>query len=544
MSRQHKAEQLCKQSLREWGRDLHQQAMQSLMRAIELDPRNARYRHVLGTWHHAMGGYDIALELLKQVLELVPHNAAAHQNLGLVYHALGRYQAASICYRNSLELDAASAAAHSNLGKVLQLLGDYDDAEKHFDQALELQPDHPEALTGKAVLHELRGEQDKAFTIVCELLDKYPGIAELTVTYARLAPAFNQTDNAIQHLERLLKKPDSSLAEMQLHYSLADLYDKCGRFDEAFKHARPANRLNPMHFDEQRYRSRINGMKQVFAAGTPKKIPATNSEIGKTKPLFVIGMPRSGTTLVEQILAAHSCVYTAGELTTITELASDIQRRFATMQAYPGALNELTEDNLREMAHDYLKRLSRDISHAGDESVWIIDKMPANFLNLGFIGRLFPQAMVVHCRRDPWDIALSCYMRSFSSQGLAFSNDLGSIGIYYNGYQDLMALWNKTLSNPMIDVVYERLVAEPEREIGRILDALGLNRDDACLRFYENAGVVATASTAQVRKPIYHTSVGKAKNYRKWLEPLVGRMMIKQADAVDAYESKSDNAAK
>ncbi len=528
MNRQHQAQQLCNQSMGDWDQGLQQQAIKSMQRAIELDTSNPRYRHVLASWHHALGDFDTALILLKQLLDLVPHNAAAHQNLGLVYHAMGRYQAAAVCYRNSLGIDVSSPAAHSNLGKVLQLLGDYDDAEQHFGQALALQPDYVEALIGKAVVHELHGELDKAFGLVCELLDKHPGNAELAVAYARLAPAHDKTDDAIQHLDRLLKESDSSLAGMQLHYSLADLHDKCGRFDQAFEHAQSANLLNPMRFDEKRYRDRIRDLKQFFAAPNPLSIPAANSQIGIAIPLFIIGMPRSGTTLVEQILAAHPRVHTAGELTTIAELASDMQRRFATMQEYPEALNELIADNLNQMAHEYLKRLTRDVGDAcdaGGETVLIIDKMPANFLHLGFVERLVPQAMFIHCTRDPWDIALSCYMRGFSGQGQAFSNDLGSIATYYNGYRKLMAVWSKSLPNPMIDVIYEQLVAEPEREIGRILDALRLDHNDACLRFYENTGVVATASAAQVRKPIYRNSVGKAKNYRKWLEPVLGPIM-------------------
>ncbi len=525
MNQKHQAEQLCNQSMGDWDQGLHEQAIKSMQQAVQLDSGNPRYRHVLASWHHALGNYDTALELLKQILRLVPRNAAAHQNLGLVYHALGRYHAAAACYRNSLAIDAESPAAHSNLGRVLQLLGDHDDAEQHFSQALGLQQDYPEALVGQAVLYELRGELDKAFALVCELLGKYPGNTELAIAYARLAPAHDKTEDAVQRLEQLICEPGTSLAKMQLHYSLADLHDKCGRFDQAFEHAQSANRLNPMRFDEQRYQDRVRSLKQIFDADTQGKILVANPEIGVATPLFVVGMPRSGTTLIEQILAAHPSVQTAGELTTISEMASDMQRRFATTHAYPGALNELSSENLDELAHDYCDRLSRDINDTDDETVWVIDKMPANFLHLGFIGRLFPQAFIIHCTRDPWDVSLSCYMRGFSGQGQAFSNDLGSIAVYYNGYRDLMAVWSKTVSNPVIDMKYEQLVAEPESEIGRILDTLRLDRDDACFRFYENTGVVATASATQVRKPIYRSSVGKAKNYRKWLEPALGDVM-------------------
>ncbi|MCA9310701.1 MAG: sulfotransferase, partial [Phycisphaerales bacterium] len=232
--------------------------------------------------------------------------------------------------------------------------------------------------------------------------------------------------------------------------------------------------------------------------------------------VFIVGMPRSGTSLVEQIIDCHPRAHGAGELSAIRQMVVNMYHRLKTDRFFPDYLDMVDADLLTEFGGAHL----RELLSLAPGAARIVDKAPGNFVNLGLIAQLYPRARVINCQRDPRDSCLSCYFKSFTF-GLQFSNSLESLGRYYNDYERLMAHWHTALDLPILDVQYEDTVKDVETAARRIIDFLGLPWDDACLRFHESDRQVNTASYEQVRQPIYDSSVGRYRPYEAHLKPLL-----------------------
>jgi hypothetical protein len=314
-------------------------------------------------------------------------------------------------------------------------------------------------------------------------------------------------DEAIGLLERLANQPVISSADQRmLRFALANLCDKAKQYDRAFGHAIIANRLKNIRYDHNAEQMEVNRLKAVYAATAIASLP--RSSIRSELPVFIVGMPRSGTSLLEQILSCHSKVYARGESTDITNLAAGIPY-------YPDGVRNLTQEKLDTLAGTYLQRLREMTSSA----TRVTEKLPGNYMHLGLISQLFPGARVLHCQRDPRDTCLSNYFIDFGT-GLNFAYDLESLGLAYKAYQELMEHWKTVLPIPILDVRYEELVADPRTWVKTILDFCGLEWEDACLDFHKSKRQAVTASYDQVRKPLYKSSVARWKPYARHLEPV------------------------
>jgi hypothetical protein len=298
---------------------------------------------------------------------------------------------------------------------------------------------------------------------------------------------------------------------MEVCFALAALHDEAGDRDRAFARAGEANRLKRAVFDPDGYGALIDRLVAAFDRSAMTRYPRAAHH--DERPVFVVGMPRSGTSLVEQILASHPAVHGAGELTEIGLLALSTAREG---RAYPESVAGLDRRALTAIADAYRGRLDELAPGAAR----VVDKMWQNVEYLGFIALLFPAARIIYCRRDPADVGLSCYFQHFFGQGVPFAYDLAHIGRYCREQARAMAHWREVLELPLLEVEYERLVAEPDAEIRRLVDFAGLPWDPACLRFHETERVVRTASHAQVRRPMYRSAVGRHRAYARFLEPL------------------------
>jgi hypothetical protein len=236
-------------------------------------------------------------------------------------------------------------------------------------------------------------------------------------------------------------------------------------------------------------------------------------------PIFVVGMMRSGTTLVEQILASHPLVYGAGERIELGLLASGLPRRLGVADEYPECVRHLDRATVQAVATTVLQGLQE----RSDGARHVVDKMPLNFLGLGLIATLFPKARIIHCQRDPVDTCLSCYLRNFAAS-FTFTYDLQHLGLYYRQYERLMAHWRAVLPLPIFELRYEELTAEPETHTRQLLAFCGLPWDERCLRFHETERPVRTASMLQVRQPMYRSAVGRWQRYEKHLSPLLAAL--------------------
>jgi len=324
-------------------------------------------------------------------------------------------------------------------------------------------------------------------------------------------------------MEKMLAEEQLTIVSRKsLLFSLGYLADKLGRYEAAFAWYRQGNELKAMRYDGPASRKWFDNLMLNFSPERMAALP--KASIPTSLPVFILGMPRSGTSLVEQILASHPQVYGAGELDLVKETAVALPKTLHTGVPYPFCLQALHQEAVEELSRQYQESLLR---LAGDRPVvHVTDKMPHNFMQVGLIRLLFPEAPIIHCRRDPLDNCLSIYFQDFS--GLhPYSYNLGDLGHYYCLYERLMAHWSDTLGITMFEVGYEEMVADHEAMSRKIIDHCGLAWDNRCLEFHKTNRLVNTASYQQVREPIYKKSAGRWQNYAKHLQPLIESLGIR-----------------
>ncbi len=439
---------------------------------------------------------------------------AARQALkqGIALQKAGQLLGAAQVYSRLLQEDDRNADAWHLLGTVEIGRGNFDAAENLIGKAMALQPDN-------AIFHhnlayvlgaQSRGEEAEASYRRAIALD--PDYAEAHFNLAQSVRA-KPGDPLVASLERLLAKPGrSASARCYLGFAAGKVYDDLGDHDRAFGHFLAGNRAkgarpNPAY--SSAYLERIlESSRPLLQAERPA--PGA----GQVGPVFIVGMPRSGTSLVEQVLASHPAVFGAGELPFVERIAEALGTHCGGGAVYPECLPAVPDAVLEGFAASYRKE-----SSAAATSV-VTDKAPLNFRHLGLIALLFPGARIVHCRRDALDTCLSCFFQNFA-KGQEYSFDLAELGRFYRDYRKMMAAWAEILPIEVFDLDYEELVADLEGVGRSLLSYCGLDWHPDCARFFETRRPVLTASRVQVRRPLYSSSVGKWRRYARHLGPLI-----------------------
>jgi Tfp pilus assembly protein PilF len=469
------------------------EAVAHLSAAANLDPENAAYWEELAELHWEMEAAPEAIACWKRALAIwdrtqsqAPGRAVARNSLGWALQEEGRLAEAAECYQAALRLNPKLAPAHLNTGVLHEEKGELAEAEAAYRKAIQLQPAYPLAHSRLATL--LRG--------------KLPA-SDLAAMEACLASP------------RLEDAPRSRLL-----FAIAHVADAKGDTARAANCLRQANALN---LEANRRRMRlydpiehdqfVSGLIAGFNREWFARIAGAGSP--SRRPIFVIGLPRSGTTLVEQILASHPAVYGAGELTLA-------RRGFESLPAVlgqPGAslrcLPALTAATIRRFAEEHLAHLQHLAPTTAER---VVDKMPENYLYLGWIATLFPNATIIHCQRDLRDIALSCWMTDFRT--LRWTSAAASIASRFHAYRRVMQHWERACPLPIHTVRYEDTVADLEAVARRLVAGCGLDWHPACLEFHQTKRTVRTASVTQVRQPLYSTSVARWKRYEHELADL------------------------
>jgi len=508
-------------ALKEQG-DL-QGAVACYQRALQLQPDSPRTFSNLGNALREQCRLKDAAACYQQALRLLPGDFDALYNLGVTMRELGQDAEAEAIFHEVRRLHPTLPEAHNNLGNVLREQGDVEGAVGAYRQALRLRPSYAQAHCNLAHALEEQGRPAEAAAHLLEARRLRPDWAPPLFTLAELAAQghyqFPEAD--VQRIVALAGDPGISESDASvLHFALAILREKAGAYDEAFASYRQGNAL--MHgflrksrraFDPREHKETID---QLIATFTPALFHRVRGfGLDTELPVFVIGMPRSGTTLVEQILCGHPLVFGAGELKEVPRLVSELPARLQVKERYPQCIHRLDQPTAWALAEEYRARLTR----RGGAAARVIDKQGMNYLHLGLLAILFPRARVIHCRRDPRDLCLSCYFQQFREVNFAW--DLADLGRYYRAYERLMDHWRAVLPVQPLEVAYEDLVANPEAVSRRMVAFCGLDWDDRCLAFYENRRPVQTMSKLQVRRPIYTTSVGRWRRYEKHLGPLL-----------------------
>lgn len=465
---------------------------------------------------YAKGDFRQALVQHLSALEAEPESATCHFRVGLDYWHLMQPDLARHHLGEATRIEPENAKAHAALAQVLLIGSDPDAATAHARRAVELAPTDQDVAVVLASVLEGNRHSEEAWEIVEWLAGMGHRSIGFALLYARMAATADQAIEALGMVSELLTDPRPMLPPDRsvLHFAAAGLLDRMGRYDEAFEHASHANALRGVRYDPVVIERVTSDFLDYFTTEALRRQPRATH--GSDLPVFVVGMPRSGTTLVEQILASHPAVHGAGELTWIARLWESAAARHplpgAPFSHYLDAMTAADADELASMYLSPLRALRPDARR-------IVDKMPANFIHLGLIAILFPNARVIHCRRDPLDTCVSCYLTNFSG-GHAFTSSLPSLGHFYRKTEQMMAHWKRVLDLPILEVGYEELVSDLEGVSRRMIEFIQLPWDEQCLRFYESRRFNATASNAQVRKPIYTNSIGRWRNYEKHLGPL------------------------
>ncbi len=487
--------------------------------ALQVRPTDAELHFRLAMVLMGLGRPSEALEHFRETTRLRPDSPEAWNNLGNVLLLQGKPAEAIPCYRQAVRLRPDYGEACLNLGNALRQDDRLSEGLQWYREAVRLRPTHPKAHNNLAVALLELGEAQEAETHLRECLKYSPASAQALCTLA-INGLYKATDPSPDELRARLAQGRLAPPEAaQLHFALAHLLDRAGQHNEAFTHLHEANRLRRdlarqagEAFDPAAHSRLIDRLIGTFTPASFERVRGWG--VDTDLPVFVVGMPRSGSSLVEQILSNHPDVAGAGELHEIPRLAVSLPGRLHAEEPYPECLSRLESVAARQLADGYLTRLRELVGTARR----ITDKMLENFLHLGLIATLFPQARVIHCQRDPLDTCVSCYFQQF--RGLNYTADLDDLGHYYREYQRLMAHWRAVLPLPLLDVVYEELVADPEAGSRRLVEFCGLDWDDRCLRFHENPRPVRTVSKLQVRRPIYGSSVGRWQRYATHLTPL------------------------
>ena len=396
-------------------------------------------------------------------------------------------------------------------------LDDINRAIAEFDKALTLEPDNVEAIVKLGSIHASAGHPEKAASCYRKAISLDPHCGSAHYGLALLRDVTNLTDD-INRMELALSSTDISEPDrILLGFALGRSYEGQERFDKAFAAVREANRCQ-----RQTISFSLEEQKSMFDRHTSTLNQSFIDHcrpccVADETPLLVLGMPRSGTSLVEQVLASHPLVHGAGEVEHSRVLAENVRKM--TGKPFPLNIATIAPRKLRELALEYVRKLK---SHAKSKQR-VIDKLPHNFLRIGLFAALLPNARVILCERDPIDNCTSIYQHHFSNNH-GYAADLRELGEYYNLYRNMISTWTKLLPNKIYRINYEELVAHPEKHIRALLEYCNLPFDAACLAFHETARLVSSPSAAQVRTPMHSRSIGRANNYKDHLEPLVSAL--------------------
>ncbi len=496
-------------------------------KALELNPdyvaahnnRGAILSH-LRRYEAAVASCDIAIRLRPDAIE--PYN-----NRGVALHELGRYEDALASYDQALALKPDAAEVLRNRGATLQQLARFDDALVSCDRAIALKPGYVEAYQIKGLCLVSKGNMPEAERMFLRALELKPDFTDPIFSLTQIRRYRDKDDADAKRIRNLLDSPGISLhARDCLYFSLGKIYDDCGLYDEAFECYREANQLrnSAISYNFAKVAEFTNHIIDVFSESFVARPFAFASD--SQSPLFIVGMPRSGTTLMAQMLSNHRAIGSAGELPTMLDSISRLPELVRTGVPYPLAAKDITPNVAARLTDDYEKRLRRD---SGTEVARVIDKHPLNFRHLGFIAMLFPRARIIHCMRDPLDTGLSNYFQRFTL-AYDYSFALWNISHFYGEYLRIMEHWRRVLSSPLIEVSYEDMILKTEQTARATLDALGLEWDERCLAPHTNPHAVDSASNWQVRQPIHSQSIGRWRRYEKHLAPLKEAMRPHASD--------------
>ncbi len=490
-------------------------------KALDINPRQAEIYNNLGTMAMTEKNWELAMEYFQIACEIKPDHAEVHNNFGLASLEFGHIEKAVDGFQKALAIKPEYARAHNNLGNALKESGEFSKAISSYRRALSIEPDSAKVAnvySNLGNIYKEYGQLDEAISNFRKAISLKPDYAEVH-KYLSLSISHTHHDHEILAMEELYNhKNISKTDKMHLSFGLGKAFEDLKERKKSFNFILKANGLKRETYDYSisEETSLFSKTKQVFSKQFISKYEGKGC-LDET-PIFIIGMPRSGTTLTEQIISSHNQVFGAGELDNLIRIANTcvlkhVEKKADSMDYFI----KNPEEILETAGLDYLTKIRK---HSIDTK-FITDKMPHNFLLVGVIKLILPNAKVIHCRRDPMDNCFSIFKTFFSAKDSHhYAYDLKELGQYYTLYLDLMDHWRKYIPGFMYEFEYEKLISDQTRQTMKLLEFCGLPLDNACLEYYKTDRKVSTASDVQVRRPIYKDSVKLWKKYEAQLKPL------------------------
>ena len=525
-------------------------AEKCLKKVLRKQPDNTAALMNMGVVLTKMDKFTRAVRELEKANKAVPGQVAILDNLGVALLGDKKFEKSLECLNQAISIDPTRSGTHFNRGKTLFALNHYDDALASFEKCLALGHDKLKALSAMQEVALKAKYYEKAILYLEQIIKINPNDRASTVDLAQTLSIIGKIDQAkqvclqslkhdpeninafyflsqyydmtsdpdfITNLERAGKSATTDDDLAFVNYAFHNVYERQGKFDQAFAALQNASDIVFKQL-EGRQNNYLTLFKQISEVFTPELISRTaeTAENSQSQPIFIMGMPRSGTTLTEQIIASHSNVFGAGELTTISCL--DLKRGHGTtmtntIESFYNDVKMLDENKIKQLRATYIS------AAPPHHEKYFTDKLPGNYNYIGLIHMLFPNAPIIHCRREAADTCLSCYRQLFTS-GHEYSYDMTELGSQYQFYEKLMAFWHQLLPGRILDITYEDTITDTGSQAKKLIEHCGLEWEDECLNFHQTKRAITTASFHQVRKPIYKTSINSWRRYEKQLEPL------------------------
>jgi tetratricopeptide (TPR) repeat protein len=491
-------------------------ALESYQNAIDIRPGLHDAWNRKGIVYAKQEQFNEAQKSFEKALAYGSDVVVTHYGYGSMLRRNGWFEESEKQLRMATEKDPAWVPGYIELSRVLLDQGCFDETVAVLKQAAALDPDSHRVAIGLAEAYERMGLQNEAYNVLKPFLDREDVESQAVCVFAKLSSAIGRRDDALSKIEKILEA-DKNLnvhQKLNLNFRAAEIYQAQKDYDKAMEYYNRGNACKPVTYSPEKHHKFISDTMTVFNRETLAEFPHSKAST-KQQPVFIVGMPRSGTSLVEQILSCHDQVYGAGELRDIGNTASKLGfHRDRSVPAYEH-FQSIPQNLLEEFSTAYLTKLE---TLSSNEPI-VTDKMPGNFIHLGLIQMLFPGARIIHIQRDPRDTCLSCYFTDFDGIH-EYAYHLESLGHYYCEHKRLMEHWRNTLTIPFLDIRYEGLVSDVESVSRSLIEFCGLDWDPKVLDFYKSERRVNTASYMQVNKPIYKSSVAKWKLYDNHLAPL------------------------
>jgi len=497
-------------------------AIEKFLQSVRLDPKNANYNSDLGEMYRRVGMLDQAIKFNLEAVKLNSKLDNTNYNLGLAYFDKEDFDKAIVFFEKAIEINPNHGFAWNNLGSSLEKLDKLKLAHEAYQKAVDLNGNHLEALNNLATTNTQFNKADEAIKIFNKAIDVHPHFFEAHFNlsalkkYTKEDPHFRLLQEVPQH-----KKQFNAFEATRYHFAFGKALDDVGEYDNAFNQYNLGNQLQSKltPYNQKLNDEVVNKTIEIFNVNFINKLKSENVNDTNRTPIFIVGMPRSGTSLIEQILDSHQSIYGAGELKDLSEcLESNVKK--SSNEKSLNFIAKAKKDFFEEVGNDYLNKVWK----LSPTSKYISDKIPGNFFNIGLIYLAFPNAKIIHSMREPMDTCFSNFTKLFKDD-MRFTYSQENIGNYYKDYHKVMEHWEKVLPSDFIcHMKYENMINDTEKEARRLTSFIGLDWDPNCLKFYDNKRNVKTASMMQVRKPIYKTSIARWKNFTKHLKPLYNKV--------------------